>query len=138
VSLRDSNTLDGEPKKPMSSDLSDTCVVAIGRQFEGALPPDFIHDQYRQDKAGYYEFIACQEPDGNRILKLRVCPAEPLRYQLVGFVADRERGHSPEVIYAEGDGDLETFLRDHLDETIRGLRKAGPEDITIPWPRPKG
>jgi hypothetical protein len=112
--------------------------VAIGRQLERALPPDFIHDQYRQDKAGYYEFIAYEEPDGNRILKLQVCPPEPSRYQLVGFFADRERGHSPEVIYAQGDGDLETFLLDHVDGAIRALKKVGQEDITIPWPRPKG
>jgi hypothetical protein len=125
---------DRDPNKPNEPDLSDTCVAAIGRQLERALPPDFIHDQYRQDKAGYYEFIAYEEPDGNRILKLRVCPAEPLRYQLVGYLADRERGHSQEVTYAEGDGDLEAFLREHLDGAIQGLREVGQEDITVPWP----
>ena len=94
----DSNTLDREPKKPNPFDISDTCVVAIGRRFERALPPDFIHDEYRQDRAGYYEFLAYEEPgeDQGRILTLRVCPAESLRYQLVGYFADRERGHSRE------------------------------------------
>ena len=134
----DSNALNGDPRKPNHSDLSDRCVEAIGRQLERALPPDFIHDEYWGDKAGYYVFQAYEEPAGNRILELRVCPTEPLRYQLVGYFADREQGHSPEVIYAQGDGDLETFLRDHLDEAIRGLRKVGPEDITVPWPWPKG
>jgi hypothetical protein len=138
VSDGDSYPLERDPKKPNRPELSDTCVEAIGRQLERALPPDFIHDEYQGDEAGYSVFKAYEAPDGNRILKLRVCPAEPLRYQLVGFFADRERGHSPEVIYAQGDGDLETFLRDHLDGAIRGLRKVGQEDIAIPWPWPKG
>ena len=130
----DSNTLEEEPTKRKPSGLSDTSLEAIGRRFERALPPDFIHDEDQQDKAGYYEFIAYEEPgeEQGRVLMLRVCPGEPLRYQLVGYFADRQRGHSQEVIYAEGDGDLETFLRDHLDGAIRGLREVGQEDITVP------
>jgi hypothetical protein len=136
VSQGDSNTLDGEPKKPNPVELSDTSLEAIGRRFERALPPEFIHDEYREE-SGYSVFQA-YEADGHRILQLRVCPAEPLRYQLVGFFADRERGRSRKVIYAEGDGDLDAFLRDHLDEAIRSLREVGPEDITVPWPKRSG
>jgi hypothetical protein len=140
VSNFDSYPLERDPKKPNRPELSDTCVEAIGRRFERALPPDFIHDQYRQDKAGYYEFIAYEEPgEGQgRILQLRVCPAERLRYQLVGFFADQKRGRSREVIYAEGDGDLDAFLRDRLEGAIQGLREVGQEDITVPWAWPKG
>lgn len=138
MSNGDSYPPERDTKKPNRPELSDTCVEAIGRRFERALPPDFIHDEYQGDEVGYSVFKAYEEPgeDQGRILTLRVCPGEPLRYQLVGYFADRERGDSREVIY--GVGDLEAFLRDNLDGAIQGLREVGQEDITVPWAWPKG
>jgi hypothetical protein len=66
---------------------------------------------------------------------MRVWPAKPIRYQLVGHFADREQGRSRDVIYDESDGDLELFLRDRLDGAIRGLKELAQKDITIPWPK---